>query len=145
MSPRFHLPKWQQKHRMCHKSAEHSSADLGRRRCNHLRVGDPMQQLHQTTRQKRALLQLSLAAAQQQQCCRRRAAQPVEETRLVQKDVRQGLPASGNVAQKTLVQRSSRQRCCHTARPLWFYSVHLARPLEGLWNCQPDRQRWASP
>ena len=65
-----------------------------------------MQQLHQTTRQKRALLQLSLAAAQQQQCCRRRAAQPVEETRLVQKDIRQGLPASGNVAQKTLVQRS---------------------------------------
>ena len=35
LSPRFYVPQWQQKHRPCHRSAEHSWADLGLWSCHH--------------------------------------------------------------------------------------------------------------
>ena len=42
MSPRFHVPKWQQKHRPCHRSAGHSWA--GRWSCRHHSLACPMSQ-----------------------------------------------------------------------------------------------------
>ena len=67
MSRLFHLPESRQKPSLCYKSAEHSWADLWLRSCHHHIADLPMWQLYDlqhNTKQRHALLQLSLAAAQ---------------------------------------------------------------------------------
>ena len=69
MSPRFHLPKSQQKHPLHHRSARHSYwADVGLWSCHH-HMGDCRRwqpcQLQHTTKQTQTMSQLLLAAGRQ--------------------------------------------------------------------------------